>query len=291
MSKFYDAGALDADFYRSHYPDLAPFSPDQARAHYEAHGRQEGRAYAAGASRETLAALIPDDRLVLEIGPYARPFVTGEHVRYADVFSTEELQARAGSHDFRPEDCPTIHYNLQKMSLRDIPERFGAAFSSHCIEHQPDLIAHLNDVAAVLEPGARYIVVAPDKRYCFDHFRSASTTIGVVAAYIDGRRTNSTETILSQLTLIAHNDSARHWNGEHGQPPIHDSDATWHHAIKSLQSRGPDYIDAHAWQFTAETFAGICGDLERLGLINLSVEAVFDTPHNRHEFCALFRRI
>ena len=284
------ADMLDAGFYQALYPDLAAFSREQAAAHYHEFGRHEGRAYAAGSTRDTLDALLPRDGLVLEIGPFGAPLVRGPNVRYADIFSTEQLRERAPGHGFAPEDCPTIHYNLAEMRLRDVPERFAAVISSHCIEHQPDLVRHLNDVAAILQNGAPYVAIAPDKRYCFDHFRPVSTIVDVLSAYIDKRRTVDTRTMLSELALVTHNDTARHWAGDHGTPAAAQDHAVWRTAATSLEARGTDYVDAHVWQLTPESFACLCDDLLRMGLLGLVVESVFETPSRRHEFCALFRR-
>ena len=286
---FRSADRLDADFYRAHYPDLRAFSEAQARAHYAEYGRGEGRTYAPGMSRDRLAEYFPTDRPILEIGPYARPFLTTQNVRYADVFSTEELRARAPINGLAPELCPEIHYNLSRTSLRDVAERFAAAFSSHCIEHQPDLIRHLNDVAHVLEPGAPYVLFVPDKRYCFDHFRPLSTTLDVVAAHIDRRERHDTRTILQGLVLATHNDPRRHWAGDHGSPAGRDDDA-WRSAVDTLGGLGGGYVDAHAWQFTAASFAEIIIELCRRDFVRLVPEAIYDTLSNTQEFCAILRR-
>ncbi len=277
------AAMLDAGFYQRHYPDLAAFSPEQARAHYEQHGRAEGRTFAAGATRETVGLLLPEDGPLLEIGAAGEPMMQGPRVRHA-------VRHGAPAEDGTGTEEDAVDYDLSRMRLRDVPERFAAAVSSRCVEHQPDLVRHLNEVAAILEKGAPYVVLIPDKRYCFDHFRPLSTTVDVVAAHIDRREVVETRAILAQLALGTHNDTQRHWAGDHGAPAALADHALWRQAAASLQGRGPGPVDAHVWQFTPESFAAIADDLLRMGLLGLVVETVFETPARHHEFCAVFRR-
>ena len=108
----------------------------------------------------------------MEIGPFGQPVdFTGEHVRYADALSTEDLRSIAAVNGMDPARCPPIHYVVTEAPLEAIPECFATVFSSHCIEHQPDLVQHLQAVGELLEPGGSYFLIVPDKRYCFDHFR------------------------------------------------------------------------------------------------------------------------
>ncbi len=282
---------LDVAFYVSHHADLRGLSADEARSHYVYHGQREGRAGLPGATRESLTLERVSHHRFLEIGPFGKPFLAGPNVRYADYYSTGVLRLRAQDiPDLNPDDCPVIHHVLSDMSLRDVPDRFSAAFSSHCIEHQPDLIGHLNDVASVLEAGAPYVVVVPDKRYCFDHFASLSTMADIVAASLDRRKAHTTDTVLTNLLLSTHNDMARHWAGDHGKPAGESGDRAWLDAIETVRSRQGVYVDAHAWRFVPAHFAEICEKLHALGLIELCPEAVFETPRHRMEFCAIFRR-
>ncbi len=48
---------------------------------------------------------------------------------------------------------PKIEYLSPTGDLTIVNRRFHAVLSSHCIEHQPDLIRHLQHVAALLDPG------------------------------------------------------------------------------------------------------------------------------------------
>lgn len=54
--------------------------------------------------------------------------------------------------------------------------------SSHCIEHQIELVRHLKAVSRLLSPLGIYLMLVPDHCFCFDHFQTASTSIDCVLA-------------------------------------------------------------------------------------------------------------
>lgn len=285
--------ALDVDFYRSIYPDLSSMSEQAARAHFARHGRSEGRIPCAGAAREYFLERIPRTGLTLEIGPFATPALKGEHVRYADMLSTEELLRRAVEHGVDPKGCPEIHYVLSVRPLEQIEDRFASVFSSHCIEHQTDLVQHLNAVSGLLEPGSRYFVICPDKRYCFDHFLPESTIADVLEAHAERRTRHSLKSWVSHLGLTTHNNEQRHWQGDHGRPRCEtEGNRVLEEALQvhaTAESEGI-YLDCHAWQFTPASFASVFSMLYKMELTDLSLEAVHDTTRNRNEFCAVLKK-
>jgi hypothetical protein len=89
----------------------------------------------------------------LEIGPYARPLLSGSNVKYVDVYSTKELKKLAPAVGMEPEQVPHINWVSNPSDLSCVDEYFGAVLSSHVIEHKPDLIRHLNQVSNILKHG------------------------------------------------------------------------------------------------------------------------------------------
>jgi hypothetical protein len=278
---------FDASFYTTHNSDLAGFSAEQARDHYIAHGFQEGRASCAEALREYFVDLIPKHEPVLEIGPFDTPVVRGNNVKYADVLSTDELRARAAVHGRNPETCPTIHYPIGGFLLDSIPEKFSAIVSSHTIEHQPDLVRHLQAVERRLLPDGKYFVIIPDKRYCFDHFISESTIADVMTAYFRELKVHDVGSIIEHRSLVTHNDPSLHWAGQHGRPVIEGGLAGVKAAIAEYEANPDAYIDVHAWQFTSAGFGTLIANLADLGYTKLRPINVFHTPRPRLEFCAI----
>jgi SAM-dependent methyltransferase len=160
--------AFDETMYRSLHLDLAHMTEAELLAHYETFGRKEGRTANGLRDRNGVVALVSKNATVLEIGPFCNPLLSGTNVSYFDVLSEEALVARASCLD--PSGVPHIEYVSPTSDLSIVDRRFDVVISSHCLEHQVDLIGHLKEVGHLLLPGGAYFLLVPDKRYCFDHF-------------------------------------------------------------------------------------------------------------------------
>ena len=284
------AGALpprfDADHYLAANPDLA-MAPGAAADHYARVGRAEGRVASPLALRENLIALVDDGRSVLEIGPFCDPLLRGPTIAYLDILDAEQLRARAVEIGKDPAGCPTwIDY---VGGLEQVRRRFDAVISSHAIEHQPDLVHHLEQAERILESDGLFCLIVPDKRYCFDHFIAESTIADVLQAHREQRRTHSLASVIEHVALTTHNDSGRHWQGDHGPAIAPDRAVRLRNAIADHDAGAGAYIDVHAWYFTPDSFRDIVETLGALGLTGFEVAGVYDTARDRNEFCAVLR--
>ena len=278
---------FDAAFYTQHHEDLSAFSASAALDHYESHGRREGRVASALATREGLRAWIGTDRSALEIGPFCNPFLTGRGIAYLDVLTATELRARAEAIGLDPSQCPVrIDY---VGDIAQIDRTFDLVFSSHSIEHQPDLVHHLAGVARILKPSGFYALIVPDKRFCFDHFNPESTIAGVLEAHDERRKTHGIRSVIEHIALVTHNDAARHWAGDHAELPVSDQPRRIAEAMAYYEANRDGYLDVHAWCFTPKNFLRIMETLSLMGLTKLKPVAVYDTPANRMEFCAILQ--
>ena len=274
-----------ADHLRAAYPDLASLSDEQLAAHYEEFGRSEGRAASPGVYREDILSRLDLGVPALEIGPFFNPALRGKGVRYLDVFNTEELRGLAVEQGCDPTDCPHIDY---VGDLSTVTETFDLVFGSHSIEHQPDLVRHLKEVERILNPGGVYLILAPDKRYCFDHFIPESTIADVLGSHTEGRTNNTDALVIAQVALITHNDPVAHWNGNHGPRPDEDPGLPRvKEALIHLENSRGHYMDCHAWRLTPQSFRRIVAGLKTLGLTGLEIARIYDTPRNRFEFAAV----
>jgi SAM-dependent methyltransferase len=278
---------VDPEFYCNKYPDLAHYDERDALEHYFAYGIHEGRLANPHGDREGFLTLIPSNEPVLEIGPFSNPVVRGGNVRYVDVLTTDQLRARAVEIGLDPSGCPEIHYPLPTLDLSAIPERFGTIISSHNIEHQPDLVRHLQAVEKILRPDGRYFLLVPDKRYCFDHFLPESNIADVMSAYMRRAKVHDVGSVIKHWALTTHNDPLRHWNGDHGRPNIEHTRESLELAIRECEVNPERYIDVHAWQFTPESFAHLFNLIADLGLTRLRPQAVYPTVRCSVEFCAI----
>lgn len=222
------------------------------------------------------------------MGAFTRPCIRGPHVKYFDVLNREELVKRAEEIGYRFDDAPYIDFVSPTGDLSVVDKQFAVCFSSHCVEHQPDLIEHFNRVEEILLPGGKYALVIPDKRYCFDHFIPESSIADVLDAR--GRHVHTLGNIVRHRALVTHNDAVRHWKGDHGYPRGTDNLAFVQQALREYREANGGYVDVHAWQFTPVTFRQIVDVLLQLKMINLRIDAVYPTPWGRFEFCAVLSK-
>jgi hypothetical protein len=229
---------------------------------------------------------------VLEIGPFCNPITSGQNSTYFAVLDSEGLKKRAEAIGYPIVRVQLVEYVSQSGDLSIVDQLFSAVISSHCIEHTPDLIKHLRQVGDILESGGHYFLIIPDKRYCFDHFISQSTVADVVGAHIEQRRVHRPASVIEHLALTTHNESGRHWSGDHSNPGHRES--VTHRTIAAVQrfeqAQG-SYIDVHAWQFTPNSFRDLAEKLLDLKLSALRPIRVYNTPRGRFEFCAILKKV
>ena len=280
----------DIDFYRGIHDDLAQFSDDELRAHFRNHGIQEGRIGSPAAHRAGFLATIPDGDC-LEIGPFTKPALRGARVKYLDVLDRTGLLERAAKHGYPLETAVDIDFVSPTGRLEVVPDRsFDVVFSSHCIEHQPDLVRHLSDIERVLRPGGAYFLIVPDKRYCFDQSLDCSDLDQIIAAYNERRTVHTKEAVVRHYAYTTHSHSIRHWCGDHEDPHKDKRAERLRGAEKRYADVAGAYLDVHAWQFTPSSFREILTRLRRAGLTNLKPERVYETVWGQLEFMAVLRK-
>lgn len=281
---------FDAKIYRKANPDLRRFDDSGLEKHYREYGRREGRQCSRVTDRLSFFALVGIQGSILEIGPLANPSVRGANVKYFDVLDTEALRAKARANQQNPESCPNIDYVSDTGDLGIVNAQFDAVVSSHAIEHQPDLVRHLDGVARILKLGGRYFLAVPDKRYCFDHFIAETTLADVLGAYARAARLHDATNIIRHFISTTHNDCMRHWHGDHGASAWKTDPTLIATALDHVARTAGIYADAHAWQFSPESFADLMQALHGHGFSPFSVERVYPTLYGSLEFYAVLKK-
>lgn len=225
----------------------------------------------------------------LEIGPFDHPKPAGPNVKYFDVLNEEELAERAKKVGRNPAGVPTIHYLDRSGQLDAIPDSFDVVFSSHCIEHQIDLVSHLQQVSNILAPNGEYCLVIPDRDYCFDHFFADTTIADVLGVHYEKRTYHSIKSVIEHRALTTHNDPWRHRLGENGSPEREDRITLIKNAIAEYEQAEGGYIDVHQWQFTPQSFLSLMRELYQIGLSPFANVTACATPLGRQEFTARMR--
>lgn len=277
------------NYYRSKYADLKDLSDEQAAEHYRLFGKSEGRIASPAGTREGFIALVPRNAQLLEIGPAHKPVFTGSSVRYFDVQDAAGLRDRATTHNEDPSRTPAkIDFVSPTGDLSIVEGVLDAVFSSHAIEHQPDLVQHLIDIERLLKPGGAYFVICPDKRYCFDRHIPESTIGDVIEAHLLKRRVHRLADVIDQYVLSCHNEPSRHWKGDSPAEPLDLSLTKL--ALERCRTANGGYIDVHAWRMSSSAFKRALEVIHEIGLSPLAPIRVYETPYGSNEFFFILAR-
>ena len=224
---------------------------------------------------------------VLEIGALHKPQLSGASVSYLDVFSTQQLREKY-KNDLNVNIDDIV--NVSFLSFSDVPDNsMGLAFSSHNVEHQPNLVAHLQELTRLLVPGGEIFFLIPDYRHCFDHYKNESTIGDVLSAFIEKKIKPTPVNILEHHLFSSEN--RHHWDG------FEDPKYTKYPSIERVRQAynlaidWNEYKDSHCWKFTPESFRYIIKTLQQLDLINLVLVDVYDTQENTIEFFVRIRKM
>lgn len=236
----------------------------------------------------------------LEIGPLANPVVSAEvaDVRYVDVVDRTGLVAHyEGNPAVDPDAIPEQHFWLTRPdgTVSTLAEAVAAdapyqhVVASHVIEHVPDMVGWLRDVAQVLTWDGTLLLAVPDRRYCFDVHRTPATVGQVVQAHLDGDRTPSVRAVLDHFMRAVDYSAEQAWAG--AQPPTQGSHPIDDVRRQLARQQAGDYVDCHVWPLTPQVFAGLLDDLLALGQVDFAVERITATRVGDQEFYATLRRL
>ncbi|ACI91766.1 conserved hypothetical protein [Afipia carboxidovorans OM5] len=271
--------------------------------------RLKKRSKPAGIDRKAeLLRHITKDLEGIEIGPYFNPLVPkaeGFRSFNIDVFDTEHLREMGASdpavrdHVARIEEVDLV--GPAQDIARLVQEKFGDkkfdyVVSSHNLEHIPDPIRFIMGCRAILKDGGFLSLAVPDHRCCFDYFLPVSTLPDWLEAYFEKRSKPTAKQVFLRTYARA---EQRKSSGKTYSSFNIDTDAGQIFAIEDELAPGFDlwrdlnerrdheYIDAHCWFFTPESFKLICLDLQKLGLLPFVVDSV--RGPNGNEFYAHLR--
>lgn len=230
------------------------------------------------------------DLKFLELGPYMSPILTKPEADYFDVVDTQSLINRSKIEGTPHYLVAEVDFVGPEASERYIPNKYSLVVSSHVIEHQIDLLLHLQQVSNLLVPGGLYLAMIPDLRYCFDRFQYPSTIVDVLVAHNHEQSNHSLKSFLEDRLLTTHNITMDHWRDISGESKIERLDAKAINVYIEEYFKTNGYLDVHGWKFTPTSFKSITVTLERLELINLELMHIAATFPGNNEFWVIFER-
>lgn len=227
----------------------------------------------------------------LEIGPLNRPLLPrcSGRIFYADHCDTAALKSKyAGNPDVPERDICEVHFDLSQTPLSQIG-RYDYVVASHVIEHVPDMVGWLRDIASILNDGGTLALVVPDKRYSFDIFRR-ETALWMIEEAV-GLKRPSIEMVIDHFVNVVHADTGKLWTDPESRhafrrtvSPLVCRDLIERHA------KG-EYIDAHCWVFTPELFRTLMESVTKKFNIPLRLCSLTDTLSGQLEFYAQFKKV
>ena len=162
--------------------------------------------------------------------------------------------------------------------------------ASHVIEHVPDVIGWLTDLAEIAVDDGALALIVPDQRYTFDVHRPLTTVGQMLQAHQDGDQRPSVRAVYDHYSATVAYNGQEAWRGS---APTFDAPAHpwWQAAEEVERSLGGDYVDCHVWLFTPESFLRQMRELRRGGHSTWYVEKILPTRPDDLEFSAILRRV
>lgn len=237
----------------------------------------------------------------LEIGPLHKALTLKSEtdVYYVDVMDAEQLREHYADDDTVPKaDIVDPDFTLLQPD-GTIRSLVGAAaakapykwiIASHVIEHVPDVIGWLGELAELCEDDATVLLLVPDKRYTFDFHRPLTTVGQMLHAHHLGDRTPSVRAVYDFFRSAVIIPAPDAWAGRSPDPDnrIFTEDQTLD-AVE--RAKTGEYVDAHVWMWYPSTFVEQIIELGALGLCDFVIETINTTPVNALEFQVVLRRL
>ncbi|WP_413658184.1 methyltransferase domain-containing protein [Paraburkholderia phenoliruptrix] len=233
----------------------------------------------------------------VEIGALCWPLVRqedAETIIYVDHTDTPHLR-----HKYRDDphvDAEQIVSVDAVWGANSLHEAIGGQYvdyvvASHVVEHVPDLVTWLRELAAVLKPTGEVRLAVPDRRFTFDYFRRESRLPEVLTSYVERARVPHPYCLFDHCLNAADISTAEAWRGR-----IDPGSARRHHTWQGAMQLARDafengtYHDVHCWVFTPGSFANLIADLCEMDLLDFACEDFADTARNGMEFSVVLRR-
>ncbi len=240
--------------------------------------------------------------LGLEIGPLDKPVALRPtcDVRYVDVYDSPAIRSHYRAHPgVNVDDVPDIDFALHSPSgeirslvnavKSDAPYQWVVA--SHVIEHVPDAIGWLSDVASILADDGALVLAIPDRRFTFDALRPPTTVGQMLQAHNDRDTRPSIRAVYDYFRTVVEAPVNEMWEGKQVTTAdrLHDLTGTMNQV--RLSSEEKRYVDCHVWLFTPASFVEQLTELGLMGLLDFTIQQIVPTAYNELEFYVSLKRV
>jgi hypothetical protein len=249
--------------------------------------------------RHSVLEFLPLQSPGLEIAPYFNPFISADEydVFYVDCIDNDEIQAKAAAN---PGAAGVKIPLIDAVWIPGMPlskcvgrRKFRYALASHVMEHVPNPLGWLCEIADCLEEGGLLALLLPDRRGTMDYYRRESTFADVVGWFIEKpARPTPTQVMdflsqsftdagaldFSQMPTFV--DAPRHYS---------DSDAL---SFARMVVESAKYLDVHVSVWTPDTFKAVFERVIALGLLPFQITGIHRLLPGFHsaEFLVLMQK-
>ncbi|WP_181411160.1 class I SAM-dependent methyltransferase [Nocardioides humi] len=237
----------------------------------------------------------------LEIGPLdsAISDKAVDDVRYVDIFDVAGLREHYA-------DDPNVHLDLIPEidfphyvdgTYRDLATaaKPGAPYdwviASHVIEHIPDFVGWLHQIADLTADGGALLLAVPDRRYTFDRHRPPTTVGQALEAHELGHSRPGTRALhdFAASVLAVNSHEIARMDGLPGRDRrVHPNLAEARRQVE--RSHAGEYVDCHVWLWTPTDFLHQIQELRALGAVSWYVETVKPRRRAAGEFLVVLRK-
>jgi ubiquinone/menaquinone biosynthesis C-methylase UbiE len=163
--------------------------------------------------------------------------------------------------------------------------KFDFVVASHVIEHVPDVVWWLNEVATVLHPFGSLRLAIPDKRFTFDFLRAETTLSDVLSSWVVGQRCPSPRQIIDFWGYYRAVDALDAWRGDYPKDRrFHSSEfAAALEKAKDAVEFGA-YYDTHCLVLTPGSFVTLMQGLVDLDMSEFACTRITTTGFGELEF-------
>ncbi len=239
----------------------------------------------------------------LEIGALDKPRFPKHtyRVQYVDHASQPDLREKYAADDAMRDHLDDIvevdfiwngERTLSDVVGRD--NRFDYVFASHVIEHAPDMIGWMREIAHVLNDGGLLCLAIPDKRLCFDVNRPLTEIGDLVDANLRELRAPGYRQIWDFHSKIVEVDAAAMWAGTADYSGTWRSDLDpdqWAYELCLKYQQSGEYIDGHCQVFTPRSFLAVYEKLVALDLVDFAIAEFHPSQPGTIEFRVVFEKV
>ena len=232
----------------------------------------------------------------LEIGPSHSPIVPkrdGYYVETVDWLSQDELREHYKNDGVNLDAIEPVDYVWKGGSYYALIRKenyYDYIIASHMIEHATDFCGFLKDCSRMLKPNGILRLAVPDKRYCFDHYRTTTGLAEIVNNAYMPQNLQSVGTVAEYYMNVVARKGSISWD----KPFLGITDYLTNHRYKDfsfvhniktvldgMQKVGEgEYIDLHHYVFTPASFELLIYDLRLLEMIDLKIVHMWNTWGN-----------